>query len=117
MLALAVQVDGEGEVLARLEQRDLFLEQQRVGAEVDVFLARDQAFDDLVDLRMHQRFAAGDGDHGRAAFVDGFKTFFGRKVFLENVRRILDLAAARAGQVAAEQRLQHQDQRVALASL
>ncbi len=65
---------------------------------------------------MHQRFAAGDGDHGGAAFIHGFETFFGRKVFLENVRRVLDFAAARAGQVAAEQRLQHQDQRVALAA-
>ncbi len=53
---------------------------------------------------------------GRAALIHRFETFFGRKVFLENVGRILDLAAARAGQIAAEQRLEHQDQRVALAA-
>ena len=117
MLALAVQVDGEGEVLAGLEEVQLFLEQQRVGAEVDVFLARDQAFDDLVDLRVHQRLAAGDGDHGRAAFVDGLEAFLGRKVLLEDVGRILDFAAARAGQIAAEQRLEHEHQRVAPAAL
>ena len=53
VLALAVHVDAERQVLARLEQVDLFLQQQRVGAEVDVLLARDQALDDLVDLRVH----------------------------------------------------------------
>ncbi len=36
---LAVHVDAEGEIFARLEQVDLFLEQQGVGAEVDVLLA------------------------------------------------------------------------------
>ena len=69
VLLLAVQVDAEGQVLARLEEVDLFLQQQRVGAEVDVLLARHQAFDDLVDLRVHQRLAAGDGDHRGAALV------------------------------------------------
>ena len=47
VLALAVHVDGEGQVLAGLEQVELLFQQQRVGAEVDVLLARDQAFDDL----------------------------------------------------------------------
>ena len=117
VLVLAVHVDGERQILARLEEVDLFLEQQRVGAEVDVLLARDQAFDDLVDLRMHQRLAAGNGDHRRAALVDRAKALLGREVLLEHVRGILDLAAAGAGQVAAKQRLQHQHQRIALAAL
>ena len=76
LFALAIEVNAEGQVLARLEEIDLFFQQQRVGAEVNVFLARDQAFDDLVDLRMHQRLAAGDGDHGGAALVDGAETLF-----------------------------------------
>src|ERR1019366_4207097 len=45
------------------------------------------------------------------------ETFLGRQVLLEHVRGILDLAATGASQVAAEQRLQHQHQRVALAAL
>ena len=65
----------------------LLLEQNGVGAEVDVFLPRHQAGDDLVDLRMQQRLAAGNADHGRAAFVGGAEAFFGRQVFLQNVRR------------------------------
>ena len=64
-----------------------------------------------------QRLAAGDGDHGRAALVDRAEALLGREVLLEHVRGILDLAAAGAGQVAAEQRLQHQHERVALAPL
>ena len=117
VLAFAVHVDRECQVLARLEQVDLFLEQQRVGAEVDVLLARDQAVDDLGDLRMHQRLAAGDGHHRRAALVDRAEALLGREVLLEHVRGILDLAAAGASQVAAEQRLQHQHQRIALAAV
>ena len=103
MLLLAIHVDGEGEVLAGREEVQLFFQQQRVGAEVDVLLARHQAFDDLVDLRVHQRLAAGDGDHGCAAFFDGVEALFGRQFILEDVGRVLDLAAAGAGQIAAEQ--------------
>ena len=54
---------------------------------------------------------------GRAALIDRAEALLGREVLLQNVGRILDLAAAGAGQVAAEQRLQHQHQRVALAAL
>ena len=116
MLALAVHVDGERQILARLEEIDLLFQQQRVGAQVDVLLARDQALDDLVDLRMHQRLAAGNGDHRRAALVHRAEAFLRREVLLEHVRRILDFAAAGARQVAAKQRLQHQHQRIALAA-
>ena len=95
---------------------DFLFEQQRVAAQVDVFLARDQAFNDVGNLRMQQRFAAGDRNHGRAALVHGFKTLLGRELALQNVRRILDFAASGASQIAAKQRLKHQDERVLLAS-
>ena len=51
MLALAVDVNGEGQILAWLEQVDLFLKQERIGAEVNVLLARNQTFDNLRNLR------------------------------------------------------------------
>ena len=114
VLALAVEMDGEGEVLGRRELRQAALEFERVGAEVDVLFARDEAVDDLDDLRMQQRLAAGDGDHGRAAFFDGGEALLGRELLLEDVRRILHLAAAGAGQVAAEERLEHEHKRIAL---
>ncbi len=81
------------------------------------FLRATRPFDDLVDFGMHERLAAGDGDHGRAAFVDRAEALLGREVLLEHMRGILDFAAAGAGQVAAKQRLQHEHQRVALAPL
>ena len=114
MFAIAVEMDGEGEVLRRREFGQTALEFERVGAKVDVFLARDKAVDDFDDLRMEQGLAAGDGHHGRAALFDRGKALFGRELLLEDVRRILHLAAAGTGQVAAEERLQHQDERIAL---
>src|SRR5688572_32441104 len=34
-------------------------------------------------LRVHQRFTAGDADHGGSAFFDGFEALFGRQVFAQ----------------------------------
>ena len=48
---------------------ELLFEQQRVAAQINVFLARDQSFDNLGNLRMQQRFAARNGNHGRAALI------------------------------------------------
>src|SRR5271166_6388565 len=114
--ALTVNMYRKRQVLAGLEQVDLFLEEEGIGAEVDVFLSGHQSFNDLCDLGMHQRFAAGNGDHRRAALVHRTEALFRRKVLLEHVCWILDLAATGTRQVAAEQRLQHQHQRVALAA-
>src|ERR1700730_9859406 len=63
---------------------------------------------------MEQRFAAWDRDHWRAALFDRLEAVFRRKLRLQDVRGILDLSAAGARQVAAEQRLQHQHERILL---
>jgi hypothetical protein len=82
VLFLPVHVNGEAQILAGLEQVQLFFQQQRVGAEIDIFLARDQAFNNLGDLRMHQRLAAGDRNHGRSALVDRLEAvFYGERSF------------------------------------
>ena len=73
----SIQCHHEPSALAGLEQVELFFQQERVGAQVDVLLARDQSLDDLVDLGMHQRLAAGDGDHWRAALVDCAEALLG----------------------------------------
>ena len=65
--------------------------------------------------RVQQRLAAGDAHHRRAALVGRREALLDRQVLLEHVTRVLDLAAAGAGQVAAEQRLEHQHERVPLA--
>lgn len=94
-----------------------FLFQKKsVGAQINIFLAGDQACNDLANLRVHERLAAGDGNHGRAAFFDGAKTFFRSEIRFEDVGGILNLAASRAGQIAAEERLEHEHERVLLAT-
>jgi hypothetical protein len=65
---------------------------------------------------MHQGLAPGDADHGSAAFIHGLETLFRRKVLFQDVGRVLDLSTASAGKIAAEERLQHEDERVLLAS-
>jgi hypothetical protein len=116
MLLLAVHVNREAQIFAGLEQVQLLFEQQRVGAEINIFLARDQAFDNFVDFWMHQRFAAGDGDHGGSALIDGFEAIFRGQVGFQDVGRVLNLAASGTSQVAPKQRLQHEHERIALAS-
>ena len=106
----------EEQIGRRLEQVELLLEQQRVGAQRDEFLARHDALDDLADLLVDQRLAAGDRDHRRAALVDRVEALLHRQALVEDRVRIVDLAAADAGEIAAEQRLQHQHQRIALAA-
>ena len=113
VLAVAIEMHGPGEERVGLEQVDLLFKQQRVGAQVDELLARDDALDDLLDLAVQQRLAAGDHDDRRAAFVDRFEAFRDAEALVQDRVGVIDLAAAGAGQVAAEQRLQHQHERVA----
>ena len=56
----------KSQIFAGFEEVDFFLEEEGVGAEIDVFFALDEAFDDFFDVGVEQRFAAGDGDHGGA---------------------------------------------------
>jgi hypothetical protein len=110
-------MDGEGEVLGGLEEIELALKEQGVGAEIDVLFARDKALDDLVDFGVDERFAAGDADHGGAAFLDRSEALLRAEALVEDVIRVLDLAAAGAGEVATEEGLEHEDERVTLAAL
>src|SRR5438874_67505 len=115
LLTEAVHVDAEGEVLRRLEEPrlELFLEEERVGAEVDVLLPRDEFRHEPADLRVHERLAARDRHHWRAALVHRGHALLDAQVLLEDLRRVLDLAAPRAGEVAAEEGLEHEDERIA----
>ena len=65
---------------------------------------------------MQQRLAAGDHHHGRAAFVDRLHAIVIGQALVEDLVGIIDLAAARASKIAAEQGLQHQHQRITLAA-
>ena len=114
MLLDAVEMHREEQIGRRLEQMQLLFQKQRIGAQRHEFLAGDDAFDDLADFLVNQRLAARNGDHRRAALVDGVEAFLHRQALVEDGVRIIDLAATGAGEVAAEQRLQHQHQRIAL---
>src|SRR5208283_4009784 len=113
VLLLSIHVHREAQIFAGFEQVQLFFQQQRVGAEIDIFLAREQAVDNFIDLRMHQRLAAGNRDHRRSTLINRFEAIFQGEIGFQDVGRVLDLAAAGAGQVAAEQRLEHEHKRVA----
>ena len=89
----------------------LLLEQERVGAEIHIALARHQRRDDLIDLLVHQRFAAGDGYHWRLTFLDGIDALLHGEAPLKNGILVLDLAAPRTRQVALIQRFELEHQR------
>src|SRR6185312_4310248 len=117
VLALAVHVDGKREIFARLKKMKFFFKKQRVGAHINVLFTCNEPFDDLVNFGMKQRLAAGNGDHRCSRFFDSLEALLGRQLLLENVGRVLNLAAAGTRQIAAEERLQHCDEGITLVPL
>src|ERR1700722_16434136 len=115
-LLIAVEVNRPGEIGARLVLIDLLLEQQRIRAHDRKFFARNDAFDDLRQIPVQQRLAARHDDHGRPALIDRGQRVLNGDAFVKNSVRIVDLAAAGASEVAPEQRLEHQHERIALAA-
>ena len=91
---------------------DFLGEQQSIGADDREFTARDDAFDDLRQILVQKRLAAGDHHHRRATFVHRAQRVLDRKPLVEDMIGVIDLAAAGAGQIAAEQRLHHEHERI-----
>ena len=89
------------------------LEQNGVGAEINVALLFDQPFDNFLNLRMNERLSSRNGNHRRPAFFGRLQTFFDRKIFGQNIFRVLNFAAPFAFEITAKKRLEHQHQRVA----
>src|ERR1700730_9888013 len=113
-LAAAVEVNRERQVRRRCVFVDVLGQQNCVGAQVDEFLARDDASDDLRHLLVDQRLTTRDGHHRCATFIHCMQRVFDAHPLLQRFLRIVDLAATGAREVALEQRLQHQYQRKAL---
>src|SRR3954465_2930443 len=113
-LTKAIQVDGESQVFGRLVVVDVLWQKNRVRAQIDKLLARHDAGDDLRHLFVDERLATGDGHHGGATLINGAQRVLDTHAFLQSLFRVVDLAAPGAGQVALEQRLQHQHQRITL---
>jgi hypothetical protein len=62
---------------------------------------------------MQKRLAARNCDHRRATFLDCLEALLRRKLRLQDVGRILNLPASRTREIAAHQRLEHEDERIA----
>jgi hypothetical protein len=117
MLPESIQMNGKAEEFGRFEKVELALQEQRVGAEVNVFLARDKARDNFVYLGVDEWFASGNGDHGGAAFFRRPPALLRGEAAVQNVVRVLDFAAPGASEIAAKKRLEHEHERVFPAAL
>ena len=113
-LAHAVEMHDEGHPRRRLEPVEALLEPKRVGAQLDRLAHLDHPGGDLFDPLEDERLAAADRDDGGGALQPGIEALLDAEA--RAVRLVLaDLSAADAGDVARERRLEHQDERVALA--
>ena len=114
-LAVAVEVDRPDEIGTRAVLMKLLLHQQRVGAQINELAPRDDAAHHLGQFLVQQRLAAGDRDHRGTARIDRLQALVDREALIEDLIGIIDLAAPGAREIAAEQRLEHEHQRIALA--
>lgn len=108
MLAVAVEVNAKGEIFRGLKEIHFLLQQQRVGAKINVFFPRDETIDDFVDFIVDEGFATGDADHRSTALISGGPALLGREAFIKNVVRVLDFSATGTGEITAEKRLEHE---------
>ena len=98
-------------LVRRDHAEDLLVEQQAVGAEVDVALARDDLRDQLRQLGVDRRLAAADRHDRRAALRRRPRRHWPtEQAVLELAGVALD-RAAEAGEVAGVERLEHQHER------
>ena len=109
-LAWTVEVHRKRQIGGGLEPRQHLLKLERVGAEVEVFSPGHDPRHDFLNLRMEQRFTAGNGDHRGTALIHRAEALLWREVRAENLGWVLNLAASSAGKVAAKEWFQHQHQ-------
>ena len=114
LLLRSVEVDRKGQVRGGGEVGEHLLQLQGVGAEIEVLLPGDDPGDDLLDLRMEERLTTGDRHDRRATLIDRLETLLRREVRPQNLRRLLDLSTPAAGEIAAEEGLEHEHERVAM---
>src|SRR5262249_44707057 len=84
-----------------------------IRAQIDVLLPRHELPDQRPDLGVHERLAARNRYDRRPALVDGSEALLDAQILPQDLAGVLDLSAARAGEVASEQRLEHEDEGVA----
>src|SRR5262249_6155896 len=89
-LLVAVEMHGPIELGVRPILRELFLHQQRIGADGDVFALGKRAVHDFGKLPVQQRLAASEYDHWRTAFIDGLHAVGDRKAQIQDFAGIVD---------------------------
>ena len=111
----AVEMHGEEQIGRRREQMQLLFQKQRIGAQRHEFLARD----DAATISPISLWISGSPP-GMATIGAPHSSTASRhsctgQPLVEDRIGIIDLAAAGAGEIAAEQRFQHQHERIARA--
>ena len=114
LLPEPVHVDAERQILGRSVIVQLTLQQDGVGAEIDVLLPLDQPLHDERHFRVDERLPARDAHDRRAALFRRRPALLRRQALVQDMIGILNLPAAGARKVAAKQGLQHEDERVPL---
>jgi len=61
---------------------------------------------------VEQRFATGEHHDRGTTFVDGIEALVDAQALIEDCVGVIDFATAGAGEVAAKQRFQHQNERI-----
>ena len=96
---------GTAEALGGQIFAHLFAHEHGVRADVNDAALLEEAFDERLDLRIDERLAAADGDHGGIALLGGAEAILKGHEVLDRGGVLTDAAAAGAGEVAGMQRL------------
>src|SRR5690242_17749627 len=91
----AVQVDVEEKARSGLQLGEALFDEHAVGAKVDVPLARKNLLHQAANFGIDERFAAADGDDGRAAVFQSRDALLNREHLVDRGFVFADAAAAR----------------------
>jgi hypothetical protein len=101
----------QGKVGMRAHPFQGFLQEQTVGAQIDMLSPQQNSLDKFVHVRIQKRLPAGNCYNRGRALIHGSQTFFKCHHLLQGIGIFTDPAAARAGQIAQMSRLKHQHER------
>ena len=112
-----VEVDVDGDSLVGLDLAEhALVEQQRVGAEIDVLPAGDDPVDELLELRVDRRLSAAQRHRPRSAVIQRFEADIHGEAVLELPGVPLH-RASETGQITGPERLEHHHEGEALVAL
>lgn len=107
---VVAEIDIPGEIFVLLALRDAFVGQEGVSIEINECPTCGNYCDDFQHFLVQQRFPAGGSDDGGASFIHRVSAVLHGKSLVQGCVGGVVLPATGAGEVAAEQRFQHQHQ-------